>query len=64
MHGSFLYEGRERGVYKKVEKGLKHYNIMTSCDDALAKYIAISITAMMDNFQDSYVDFFSSAQSG
>lgn len=36
----------------------KHYNIMTSCDDALAPYVAVGLTAMAYNLKDAEIDFF------
>lgn len=36
----------------------KRYNIMTSCDDNLAPYVAIGLTAMAYNLKDANIDFF------
>ena len=36
----------------------KQYNIMTSCDDVLAPYIAVNLTAIAHNLSDSHIDFF------
>ena len=36
----------------------KHYNIMTSCDDTLAPYLAVGLTAMAFNLKNAGVDFY------
>lgn len=36
----------------------KQYNIMTSCDDQLAPYVAVGLTAMARNLNDAVIDFF------
>lgn len=36
----------------------KHYNIMTSCDDTLAPYVAVGLTAMAYSLKGASVDFF------
>lgn len=36
----------------------KHYNIMTSCDDKLALYVAVQLHAISYNLGDSTVDFY------
>lgn len=36
----------------------KEYNIMTSCDDDLAPYIAVQLTAMAYNLKDTSINFF------
>ncbi len=36
----------------------KRYNIMTSCDDHLAPYVAVGLTAMAHNLKDAGIDFF------
>lgn len=35
-----------------------HYNIMTSCDNGLINYVAISISAMAKNLKDDEIDFY------
>jgi lipopolysaccharide biosynthesis glycosyltransferase len=35
-----------------------HYNIMTSCDDNLAPYVAVQLTAMAQNMKTAMVDFY------
>lgn len=36
----------------------KQYNIMTSCDDNLAPYVAVGLTAMAHNLKDACIDFY------
>lgn len=36
----------------------KHYNIMTSCDNTIAPYVAIQLTAMAYHLADAEIDFF------
>lgn len=36
----------------------KHYNIVTSCDDKLAPYVAVNLTAISRNLKNACIDFF------
>jgi lipopolysaccharide biosynthesis glycosyltransferase len=36
----------------------KQYNIMTSCDDKIVKYVAVELMAMSYNLKDVHVDFY------
>lgn len=36
----------------------EHYNIMSSCDDDLAPYLSVGLTAMACNLKDADIDFF------
>lgn len=36
----------------------KHYNIITSCDNNLAAYVAVGITAIASNLKDANIDYY------
>lgn len=42
----------------KLKKYKNSYNIMTSCNDALVPYVAVSITALAMNLKDDKIDFY------
>lgn len=51
----FILNSKEKERNAGVKK---NYHIMTSCDDALAPYVAVGLTAMAYNLKDVSVDFY------